>query len=272
MEIPGSNPGGSTNTKSFYVAYFIMKLSAAVETGSTGLWYGRFIDLVGSHARAEIFDQLMVELRAEAFYHDSWLRRYGEAPLGVTDVSVDVVERVEGVDMLGESGGSVALFNFDLVRPDEAFLNKCIRYMRFHRYDLLELVDGLSETQLNHVPEGKSRNIEQILSHICNAEEWYISRLGSDADLAYEENLGIDIEEADKLPVFERMRVVRRGCVDTLRQIIPLKTGVFTRADFTSYPTEQWTARKVLRRFLEHEREHIYNIRWYLGKDIRAFP
>ena len=59
---------------------------------------------------------------------------------------------------------------------------------------------------------------------------------------------------------------------DTLRQIVPLKTGVFTRADFTSYPTEQWTARKVLRRFLEHEREHIYNIRWYLGKDIRAFP
>ena len=80
------------------------------------------------------------------------------------------------------------------------------------------------------------------------------------------------VEEADKLPINERLSTVRQACITTLEELISVKTGVFTRAEYTNYPDERWTPKKVLRRFLEHEREHIYNIRWYLGEPPRAHP
>ena len=216
-----------------------MQLEAAIETGSTNLWYGRFIGLPGTHARAERYTQMLGELEKEAFYHDSWLRLHGEESLGLDDVVVDVVERVDGIVMLGESGGVVALFNYDLGLPTSSHIQRCIRYMGYHRSDLLKLISGISEEKLHHTPEGKKRDIVQILHHICNAEEWYISRLGADADKAYEKNLKIKVEEADKLPINERLGIVRRACITTLEAFIPLKTGVFTRAEYTSYPDER---------------------------------
>ena len=249
-----------------------MKFGAAIETGNTGLWYGRLLGLPGTHARAGSLDELLNELKQETAYHDMWLRRHGEPAINLDDVTVEIVEFVDDVELLGESGGMVALFESDLEQPTESHIQQCIKYMSYQRIDLLKLISGLSPEQLNHTPPSKKRNIIQILGHICNAEEWYISRLGPEAEKTYEQNLGITVEQADKLPIDERMKLVRASCVKMLQEVIPEKKGVFTRAEYTSYPEEQWTAGKVLRRFLEHEREHICNIRWYLGRDIRGFP
>ena len=143
-----------------------MRLEAAIETGSTNLWYGRFTRLPGTHARAESYTQLLGELREEAFYHDSWLRLHGEEPLGLDDVVVDVVERVDGIDMLGESGGVLALFNYDLGSPTDDHIQRCFRYMGYSRGDLLKLISGVDEAKLHYTPEGKKRDITQILHHI----------------------------------------------------------------------------------------------------------
>ena len=79
------------------------------------------------------------------------------------------------------------------------------------------------------------------------------------------------ISQVDELPIMTRLVAVREACVRTLRDIIPTKgKEIFQRQEYTDYPKEQWTAHKVLRRFLEHEREHIYNIREYLGVPIRS--
>jgi uncharacterized damage-inducible protein DinB len=260
------------HTISSDIHFHWMKLRAAVETGNTSLWYGRFIDLPGTHARAGAFDQLLVELSEEASYHDLWLRHHGEEPLNLDDFTVEVAERVDNVEMLGESGGEMALFSYDLEEVTEAHLERCLRYMGYHRMDLHALLEGVDAETLKHTPPGKGRNITQILGHICNAEEWYLSRLGLDAEQAYERNLGIHVSEADELPIFERMSLVREAAIKTLRETLPRKKVVFTRAEYTVYPDERWSARKVLRRFLEHEREHIYNIRWYLGLPERGFP
>jgi hypothetical protein len=123
---------------------------------------------------------------------------------------------------------------------------------------------------LRYVPAAKKRSINDILSHVCNAEEFYISRLGKDADVVYEQYLGTPVFEVDKLPVFNRLELVRFAAVKTLEAIIPSKReAVFQRREYSRYPEEQWTAFKILRRFLEHEREHIFNIREYLNLQIR---
>jgi len=245
--------------------------SVALETGSTGLWYGRLIEYVGTHARAESRDALLKGLMEEYVYHREWLRQHGDEPPRAKATELVVLEEVSGMGRLGESGGEVALFRYDVKPVSEKLLEDCIRWMGYNRADLLAQVQGLPAETMAHVPPGKRRNITQILGHVCDAEEWYVSRLGPDAQALYESSLGMAVKEADAQPIFERMGVVRSGCVETLNQSVPSKGDqVFTRAQYTSYPDERWTAHKVLRRFLEHEREHIYNIRWYLGLSPRG--
>jgi len=248
-----------------------MKLTAAIETGTTGLWYGRIAELLGTHARAPTRIGVLNELQSELLYHVEWLRRHGEKPPRVPHATLNVSEEVTGMGLLGESGGEVALFKYDVKPVSQKLLDDCVRWMGHNRADLLDQVRGLTAETMARVPPGKKRDITQILSHICNAEEWYVSRLGPDAQTFYESSLGMAVKEADALPIFQRLGVVRSGCVKTLRQLVPSKGDhMFTRAQYTSYPDERWTAHKVLRRFLEHEREHIYNIRDYLGLPPRG--
>ena len=243
-----------------------MKPTAALETGTTGLWYGRIAELLGTHARASTKAGVLDELQSELLYHVEWIKRHGDEPPQVRDSKLVVREEVSGMGRLGESGGEVALFRYDIKPVSEKLLADCIRWMSHNRADLIAQVKDLPAKTMAHVPSGKKRNITQILGHVCNAEEFYVSRLGPDADNLYESSLGMSVKEADALPAFERLRVVRGGCIETLRRIVPLREDqVFTRAEYTSYPDEKWTAHKVLRRFLEHEREHTYNIREYLG-------
>ncbi|MBN2335850.1 DinB family protein [Candidatus Bathyarchaeota archaeon] len=247
-----------------------MKLQAAIETGTTGLWYGRVTTLIGTHARAPSRDLLLQELSEELRYHIGWLRRNGEKTTAFDDPTVEVAEEVSGVQLLGESGGEVAFFRSDEEPVPDELLRRCIRCMGYNREEILRAVEGLSEDRLNNVPPGKGRSINQILQHVCNAEEWYMSRLGAEADTLYEEKLGRPVSEVDSLPIQDRMEAVRRGCVASLRVLVPAKNGsILTRAEYTSYPSEKWSTRKVIRRYLEHEREHIYNIREYLGLQPR---
>jgi predicted RNase H-like HicB family nuclease len=244
---------------------------AAIETGTTGLWYGRITGFIGTHARATTREGLLKELDEELQHHLGWLRRNGEEAPAIEDPVIEVAEKVTGVQLLGESGGEVAFFRFDEEPVSDELLLRCIRLMGHNRREILRTVDGLTEEELRNVPPGKGRSINQILRHVCNAEEWYLSRLGAEADSLYEAKLGRPVSQVDELPVQDRMKAVREACVASLRVLVPAKNGLtLTRAEYTSYPGERWSTRKVLRRYLEHEREHIYNIREYLGVQPRA--
>jgi predicted RNase H-like HicB family nuclease/uncharacterized damage-inducible protein DinB len=249
-----------------------VKLLAAIETGTTGLWYGRITSLMGAHARATTREGLLKELDEELQYHLEWLRRNGEKVPSISDPVIEVAEEVTGVQLLGESGGEVAFLRSDEEPVPEELLHRCIRYMGYNRMEIIRAVDGLSEEELSNVPPGKGRSIVQILRHVCNAEEWYLSRLGADAEALYEAKLGRPVSEVDRLPVLDRMEAVREAGVAALRELVPAKNGLtLTRAEYTSYPGERWSTRKVIRRYLEHEREHIYNIREYLGVEPRHY-
>ncbi|MFW9918028.1 MAG: DinB family protein [Candidatus Thorarchaeota archaeon] len=245
-------------------------LDVAIENGTTSLWYGRVIGFLGTHARAVNKSELLNELVAEGRYHMRWLQRHGEPSPSIEDPDLNIREEITGIDELGESGGEVALFDFDIVQIEEKLLSTALRYMGYNRLDLLDLCKSVNVERLNEIPTGKGRSIEDILQHVCNAEEFYTSRLGMEADETYERHLGMPVADADELPIMKRLDVVRNACIKTLRDLIPIKgESIFQRQEYTSYPKEEWTAHKVVRRFLEHEREHIYNIREYLKTPIR---
>lgn len=72
---------------------------------------------------------------------------------------------------------------------------------------------------------------------------------------------------ASRLSVVERLRLTRGAMISALEAALRNgHQGPFTRRAYTCYPEEQWTLRKVLRRFLEHEREHLGTIKIVLNE------
>lgn len=247
-----------------------MYCSVAIEQGTTNIWYGRFIDFPGTIARALSRQLLLKELEEELNYHVKWLRNHGEIT-ALENFKLIVREEVKDVVDLGESGGEVALFEFDKQSVTQEKMKFSFLLMDYNRKDLLNLVLSISQEQMEHTPPGKNRNILEILTHLCNAETFYLSRLGTKSDRRYEENAGMSEDEIDELPIFERLDVVRKACKKTFEELIPdKKDTLFTRRKYSKHHGEIWTAHKVMRRFLEHEREHYYNIQEYLGIPIRT--
>lgn len=247
-----------------------MKVSAALEHGTTTLWYGRIVDFPGTIARASEREILLKELEEELTYHLHWLQQHNELPPSFEKGHITVREEVYNIPNLGESGGEVALFESDKRVVSHNMLNTLFRLMDYNRADLLTLVESIPQGQLINVPPEKGRSIVDILHHVCNAEEFYKSRLGEEADQKYAEYAGMSEQEIDALPILDRLHTVRKACMRTLKELIPEKKDrIFTRSEYTDYPHEKWTAYKIMRRFLEHEREHYYNILEYLHQPKR---
>ena len=225
-----------------------MHIPVALEQGTNNKWYGRCIDYPGTIAYALSRQQLLKELRQEIHYHVAWLQTHHERVPPLNALHLTISEEVSPLCDLGESGGEVALFSFDIQTVTHEKLHTFFRLMHFSREDLMTLVRTIPPSLLTYTPPGKSRTITDIVHHICNCEEFYLSRLGEEADKKYEEFARMPLHELDELPLFDRLTLVRQLCVKTLEVLIPQKKDtIFTRSEYTNHPHEKWSAYKVLR-------------------------
>jgi hypothetical protein len=110
------------------------------------------------------------------------------------------------------------------------------------RRDLLAAVDGLRVEQMERQFPGERWPISGILRHVASAEWWYLDRMG----------LSFPRGQLAEDP-FERLDQVR----DHLRGSLP---GLAQRQGVLSIGGETWSARKVLRRALWHERDHTQHL------------
>ncbi|MGD1996287.1 MAG: type II toxin-antitoxin system HicB family antitoxin [Anaerolineae bacterium] len=190
----------------------------------------------------------------------AWLRRHGE-PVPAESEPFEVV-------VGGESSGSgpfdpgdpAALFAPDRKPLTSEEMERHLRLMSYARDDLLALVRDLPREILSWRPDPGSFTIRRLLRHVAHAEKWYVSRLVSPVSSPQE------WEQDQELPVLEYLGVERRAVVTRLRQLTEEeRTGLFYPSHWTEHPDEPWTARKVLRRLLEHEREHTAQLRRILA-------
>jgi len=119
-----------------------------------------------------------------------------------------------------------------------------LQLLSFARADLLETVHGLTDDILDRTYPNERWSIRGVLRHIANAEWWYLDRLGQAAGVRG--NLPEDI--------FLRLEAVRTQLIKTL----PEWEGV---EKVTGVQGEIWSPRKVLRRSIWHELDHIEHIK-----------
>jgi uncharacterized damage-inducible protein DinB/predicted RNase H-like HicB family nuclease len=213
-------------------------------------------ELPGCFARASSHDSALDLTPAAIRIYYTWLRRHGElAPPEEMPVGIKVAGEVGGVGPF-DPGCAAALFPPDQGEITPGEMAYCFRLMVHSRIDLLTLVHALPDQVLDWQPSSDEFGVRSLLRHVGNAEEWYVSRI------VPPETLPSEWEHDEDLPVFEFLEIERRTALERLQQLTRTeRTKVFYPTRWTDHPEEPWTARKVLRRFLEHEREHTVQAR-----------
>jgi uncharacterized damage-inducible protein DinB/predicted RNase H-like HicB family nuclease len=233
------------------------RLAIYLEIDHDGRCMAHVPALPGCFVRASSRDAALGLVPAAIREYHAWLRRCGEPAPAEDDVAIrtKVAGEVGGVGPF-DPGSAAALFPPDQgeIAPEET--ERCFRLMAHSRDDLLALVRDLPDGVLDWQPSQDAFSVRRLLRHVGNAEEWYVSRL------VPPETLPPEWEHDEDLPTFEFLEMERRTALERLQRLTRTeRTKVFYPTCWTDHPEEPWTARKALRRFLEHEREHTAQVR-----------
>lgn len=173
-------------------------------------------------------------------------------------IKIRVVEEISGKPVW-QSGNPAALFEPDLEPLTPEAVQVGFHIMQGLRAELLDRVLGLEPGQLEAKPDPKRRSLAETLEHLADCQWWYLSRI--DDDLPYWE---------DKCPrePFPRLTWLLDKAREYLVELpIERRALVYVPSRHpTSDPRERWTPKKVLRRLLEHEFEHL----GFIDRDIAA--
>ncbi|UCC89206.1 MAG: type II toxin-antitoxin system HicB family antitoxin [Anaerolineales bacterium] len=180
--------------------------------------------LPGASARGKNIQEARQNIRAAIDEYLSLLRDVGEP---VPKASEDIHLEFE------EVGTTTFLTDYDAIHPNE--METLFRWMAVSRQELMDLVKSLPASAFDWKPEEDTPAIRDILCHMAEADLWYTDRL----------------KQWPEAPLF-RLAATRGVALERLRALSDEE-----RVRVTKHEGEEWTPRKVIRRMLEHEREHI---------------
>ena len=179
----------------------------------------------------------------------SWAERHAGGdwlPLG--DLDIRLVETYEvfhmrrALDPKNDELEINAWFREDWRPLDAEEVEHGLEVLRWQRDDLLAIVSGLDDAHLDQPHEGERWTIRGLLAHVATAEWWYLDRFG-----LFGPRAGLP-----KNP-FERLAAVRARLLEEL-------PGLAGQERVFGVDGEFWSPRKLLRRAIWHERDHIEHI------------
>jgi len=207
---------------------------------SESRWIAHVPDLPGCFVTRENREQAIQAIPGAVEAYFTWCEGHGLRVSGLSGpmVVAEVIRTWES-----EDGYEVNAF-FASDRPPliEDELPQLKLLLTATRADLLRAVEGLDQEDLTREFPEERWSITGILMHVARAELWYLDRMA----LAFPNT---------KLPGehFECLAKVREYMLANLPALAK-RTAVVTLSG------ETWSARKVMRRALWHERDHTEHI------------
>jgi predicted RNase H-like HicB family nuclease len=214
------------------MSHYKVYLETSTETLAEGGYLAHVPALLGCVARAKTKDEAIAKTQDAIAAYLELLRKHNlPAPPVAEAITLDVIE-------------TDALTLDPDYRPlSDPELDDLWHTQHRSRERLLELLDTCSHL-LDARPE-KSWPIRQILAHMAQADLWYASRL----------------EENRFTELLWRLAATRELVMSQLHGLPSAERGRVTK-----HNGEDWTPRKVARRMLEHEAEHLAQIREILDQ------
>jgi len=241
------------------------KIAVCLEVGLEAT--GAFVpDCPGCWVFARTKERALAKVKDAIFEWIEWLKSQGDEnpqagrgfkPSYKHNIEIEVAEMIRVNYNPAKAGKPEPLFWSEVLPVKKDDIKRTIKLMEYSRQDLLNLVSNLTKEQLSFKPPNQPRTIKNCLKHIAYVEPWYINRL--------------NIELSEKYPkdVFEFLNYTREIVVNSLSDLPRDKMrGVHQPVKYKSPTCDLWTARKVLRRLVDHERLHAR----YIQKVLKMYP
>jgi uncharacterized damage-inducible protein DinB len=228
-----------------------MRVKVGLELNNEGRAQAWALDYPGCFAYGTEGTEAVIALARALSDYELWANRHGgDGWITIGDYDLRIVDTWDVYTInddyeVQEGGYAVNAWFRDDWRPltvDE--VERGLKLLEWSRADLLHVVGFLSEEQLDQQKPGERWSIRGILKHIANAEWWYMDRLGQ---------AGSDRKDLPQ-DAIERLRFVRERFCALLPDLVEKNQVVGVEGEF-------WSPRKLLRRTLWHERDHIHHIR-----------
>ncbi len=209
------------------------------------------LDYPGCFAYGMDDAEVLLRLPRELLKYEIWIKDHTDDPwveLNEMDFSVEEVFNVHFMDenlRPALTGNEVNAFFRDDWHPltqDE--IDQALLIHRWQREELLAGVSTLPAEVLAQDYPDQRWNIIGILKHIANAENWYLSRL--------------DYEHLNRMEMSEDPI----ACMDRMQALICKNFPMFLDdKTVRGKEGEIWSCRKIVRRTLWHQRDHIEHIK-----------
>jgi hypothetical protein len=205
-----------------------------------GRWIAHVPDLPGCFSAHKDRDVAIKGVPASIESYVLWCQRHGLRVSGLAGPMM--VTEVIRAWTYEEEYEVNAFFASDRPPVTTEELDEFRRLLEMTGRDLLAAIEGLAPQDLAKEFSGERWPILGILRHVANADLWYLDRLGLALPRA-------ELPE-EVVPRLERVRAHLMANLPALSS----RTGV------VALSAELWSARKVLRRTLWHERDHTDHI------------
>lgn len=225
-----------------------MKIHLGIEDMEPRNWVAWVFEIPGCYARASTREEA-VNLLPDAF--TEMLARLMQAGFLAFDKFKMPVEMTVAEEFRAFESSPDYLVNAFFENDSIPLATGDIEYAQcildLNRRELLSILSGLPPaTREQSIPGEVQKNINGILKHIGTAEWWYWDRF----DMAFP-------REEWPVDVLELLAKVRNLTLSELPALVGSAKSIERRG-------EQWSARKLMRRTIWHERVHTLQIARYL--------
>lgn len=226
---------------SFHHEKRMMRYRLAVEDMEPNHFVCWVLDLPGSYSSARSKEDAVALAPSRITEYFAWIRRHDPAsPATVGSVEVELVEDFKAYKSIEDRDYLInAFFDDDRRSLSSANVETGLQLMDWSRHDLLQAIAQLTSEQLHRPIEGEVRgSVLGILEHVCGAENWYFGQFDLSINWA-----------ALPSDVHGKLEAVRDNTRTQLSKLVG-------KDRITESCGEKWSARKILRRTLWHERAH----------------
>ena len=206
-----------------------------VRGSNHGGWIASISDVPGCMARGATRDEAATNVRAAFREYVELMRKYG--------VSTEHWDRLDIASHEVTDSTPEEWFPEDFRSLEEHEIRDFLHQMEGSRAALLALVRELSPEDLERKPTPDTWSVREALEHVMTTEAIFLARLER-----WPENLGA-------------LQAVHRMAFQRFSILEPEDTKVDHRIF-----GQRWSTRRVMRRILEHEYEHMEHIRQILSE------
>lgn len=230
-----------------------MQIRVGLENNNEGRSLSWALDYPGCFAYGMDKAEALIRLPTKLLQYGTWIKDHTENPwVEFFNLDIRTVEQFTTFRM-GEDykpappgeGYEINAWFIDDWRPlSTEEINRALKIFTWQREELLAGLTTLDPDILHKERPGERWDILGIVKHIANAELWYLSRLGL-TDLNYQ----------DLLPDPET-RLSQTS--EIIHKVFP---SFANEVNVRGIEGEFWSFRKILRRTLWHQRDHIDHIK-----------